>query len=155
AARRARPPSTKVKTKFSVCREFENRLSYAVVGPAGGQLRMRAMGLDAIPLESLDYRSEAEALGRLYFRERALSSSTRSTLREVSRLRAPFCASVIRPVPFNSVRALSTAPNAMFTTGGVWPTAIRAAFMASAVAGKFALPITAISGFLIMSAAFT
>ena len=36
-----------------------------------------------------------------------------------------------------------------------WPTATRAAFMAAAVAGKFAPPITAMSGFFTMSAAFT
>src|SRR5712671_1309232 len=38
----ARSPASlvrKSKTKFSACRELENRLSYAVVGPAGGQLR--------------------------------------------------------------------------------------------------------------------
>jgi hypothetical protein len=38
-----RAPHTKVKTKFSPCRELENRLSYTVVGPAGGQLRTRPM----------------------------------------------------------------------------------------------------------------
>ena len=36
-----------------------------------------------------------------------------------------------------------------------WPTATRAAFMAAAVAGKFAPPITAMSGFRITSAART
>src|SRR6266446_3717795 len=34
-------PSTKVKTKFPPGSTMENRLSSAVVGPAGGQLRMR------------------------------------------------------------------------------------------------------------------
>src|SRR5436309_3231171 len=100
------------------------------------------------------WRSEPDPLGRLYFRERAVSSSTCSTFSIVIRFRAPFCASVIRPVAFSSAKALSTAPNAMVTTGGVWPTATRAAFMAAGVAGKFGRPITANSGFLITSAAF-
>src|SRR5258708_21170087 len=38
----------KSKTKFSPCRELENRLSFAVVGPAGGQLRMRSEVLISI-----------------------------------------------------------------------------------------------------------
>src|SRR5258708_40238268 len=33
----------KSKTTFSACRELEKRLSYAVVGPAGGQLRTGLM----------------------------------------------------------------------------------------------------------------
>src|SRR6266516_7466668 len=104
----------------------------------------------------LDYwRSGAEALGRLYFRERALSSSTCSTFAEVSRLRDPFSAAVICPVVFNSAKALSMAPKAMFTILGALPTAIRAAFMAAAVAGIFLPPIVVIRGFLIMSAALT
>ena len=36
-------PSTKVKTKFPPGSTMENRLSSAVVGPAGGQLRMRSI----------------------------------------------------------------------------------------------------------------
>jgi len=38
-----RAPSTKVKTKFPLGSTMENRLSSAVVGPAGGQLRTRLM----------------------------------------------------------------------------------------------------------------
>jgi hypothetical protein len=49
---------------------------------------------------------------------------------------------------------LSTAPKAMLTMLADWPTETRAAFMAAAVTGKVAPPITAISGFLTMSAAF-
>ena len=39
---RSGAPSTKVKTKFPPGSTMENRLSSAVVGPAGGQLRMRS-----------------------------------------------------------------------------------------------------------------
>jgi hypothetical protein len=43
----------------------------------------------------------------------------------------------------------------MLTMLADWATATRAALMAAGVAGKFAPPTTAMSGFLIMSAAFT
>ncbi len=43
APQRCGAPSTKVKTKFPLGSTMENRLSSAVVGPAGGQLRTRLM----------------------------------------------------------------------------------------------------------------
>src|SRR6266478_5418921 len=51
---RSGAPSTKVKTKFPPGSTMENRLSSAVVGPAGGQLRMRSDCFVALSLVAVD-----------------------------------------------------------------------------------------------------
>ena len=56
---------------------------------------------------------------------------------------------------FEFDQSLVMALNAMVTILADWPTAMRAALIAVAVAGKLAPSITAMRGFLIMSAART